>query len=71
MSARTLMAKLQPFEGKRLIDCIDEIKAISESMRYSVNVVDPAFNIFNIDNDYSRLNVRTNAAGTITSFTIG
>lgn len=71
MSARTLIEKLRPFEGRPLIDCIDEITAIATSLRYSVNVLDPDYNVSSINEDYSRLNVRTDKDSVITSFTVG
>lgn len=71
MSARTLVAQLAPFVGREMIGCIDEIKVIAAEARYSVNVMDPDYNVSSINEDYSRLNVRTDASYRITSFTIG
>lgn len=71
MTAHTLIQKLRPFKGKQIIDCIDAIKAIAEPLRYSVNVMDPDYNVSSIDSDYSRLNVRTDRDSVITSFTVG
>lgn len=71
MTAHTLMAKLAPFKGKQLIECIDEITAIATAQRYSVNVVDPDYNVSSINEDFSRLNVVTDRDSVITSFAIG
>jgi len=71
VTARALIQKLQPFEGKQLIACIDEITAIATSLHFSVNVIDPAFNVSSIDEDPWRLNVRTDRDSIITKFTIG
>lgn len=71
MTARTLIAKLQPFKGSQIIDCIDQITSIAQALKYSVNVMDPEFNGASIDNDDARLNVRTDKDSVITSFTIG
>ena len=71
MTTHTLMDKLRPFTGKQLIECIDQIAAIAELMKYSVNVMDPEYNISSINEDYHRLNVRTDKDSLITSFTIG
>jgi len=71
MTAHTLMRKLQSFQGKRVIDCIDEITKIANAARYSVNVTDPDYNVSSINEDLSRLNVRTNENSVITSFAIG
>jgi len=62
---------MQPFKGKQIIGAIDTIKAIAEPLGYKVNVMDIVFNVVSIDNDYQRLNVRTDKDSVITSFTIG
>ena len=71
MTSHKLIEKLRPFTGKQLIECIDQITAIAEPMKYSVNVMDPEYNISSIDENYRRLNVRTDKDSLITSFTIG
>jgi hypothetical protein len=71
MTAHTLIQKLQPFKGKQIINCADEIKAIAEPLGYSVNVQDPTYNVVSIDSDYRRLNVRTDENSVVTSFTLG
>jgi hypothetical protein len=71
MTAHTLIQKLRPFKGKQIIDCADAIKAIAEPLGYTVNVMDPLFNLVSIDSDYRRLNVRTDENSVITSFTFG
>lgn len=67
--SRELIEKLAAFKGKQVIGCIDEITKIAAG--YSINVMDPEFNTAAIDEDRFRLNVRTNKASAITSFTIG
>lgn len=71
MTVHTLMRELAPFKGKQIIDCIDAIQKIADSARYSVNVMDPKFNVSFIVEDFRRLNVRTDADSVITSFTVG
>lgn len=71
MSLASLMADLQRFVGRHIIDCIDQITAIAKQHRYSVNVIDPEFNVGSIDNDDSRLNVRTDKDSVVKSFSIG
>lgn len=71
MTVHALIEQLAPFKGKPIIDCIDAITAIANSMRYSVNVLDPDYNVSSINEDYSRLNVRTDKESVITSFTVG
>ena len=71
MSRSSLMADLQTFIGHAIIECADAIEKIAERHRYSVNVIDPEFNTRSIDNDESRLNVRTNRDGVVISFSIG
>lgn len=71
MSSKALIEKLQQFKGKRLIDCADAIISTATEMKFSVNVIDPEFNMGSIDEDPARLNVRTDANSIITSFTIG
>jgi hypothetical protein len=71
VSTHTLLAKLDPFKGKQLITCIDDIQTIADEHGYSVNVIDPEFNTASIDNEATRLNVRTDKDSVITSFTIG
>jgi hypothetical protein len=71
MSALTLIHKLETYKGKQLISAVDDIKELAKRMGYSVNIIDPEFNLGSIDNDYSRLNVRTDANSVIRSFTIG
>jgi hypothetical protein len=71
MTAHTLIEKLVSFEGEELIDVIDAIERIAGAHGYFVNVIDPEFNTGSIDNDFSRLNVRTDKDSIITSFTIG
>ena len=71
MTAHTLIQKLRPFKGQQIIDCVDEIEAIAKPLGYSVNVMDPTYNVVSIDSDYRRLNVRTDENSVITSFTLG
>lgn len=71
MSRASLMASLHPFVDKPVLYYVDMIKTIAERHRYSVNIIDPEFNVGSIDNDESRLNVRTDKDGVIKSFSIG
>jgi hypothetical protein len=71
MTARALIRKLKPFEGKQIIDAYDEIKAIAEGNGFTVNIRDPDYNIFPIMDDPKRLNVRTDKDSVITGFTVG
>ncbi len=71
MSDRALIDKLQRFKGKQIIDCSDEIKRLACADGFSVNIMDPEFNTPSIDNEPTRLNVRTDRQSVITSFTIG
>ena len=71
MSRAFLMSELQGYSGHAIIECADAIEKIAKRHRYSVNVIDPDFNIGSIDNDESRLNVRTNRDGVVISFSIG
>lgn len=70
MNARTLMEKLEPFKGEEWIDVVDEINRIALAHSYTINVIDPDAP-GNLDQDFSRLNVRINKQFVITSFTIG
>jgi hypothetical protein len=71
MTAHTLIEKLVRFEGEELLDVIDEIERIARASGYTINVIDPQFNTGSIDNDFSRLNIRTDKDSVITSFRIG
>jgi hypothetical protein len=71
MSRSSLMADLQTYIGHAIIECADAIEKIAKAHRYSLNIIDPDFNIGSIDNDESRLNVRTNRDGVVISFSIG
>lgn len=71
MSRASLMADLQKYIGHAIIECADAIEKIAHLHRYSVNIIDPDYNRGSIDNDESRLNVRTNRDGTVISFSIG
>jgi hypothetical protein len=71
MSHLSLMIELAPFRGKPLTDCLRDINEIARDHGLTVNVMDPDFNNFNIDEEPFRLNVRTKNDGTIKSFTIG
>ena len=71
MSRSSLMADLQTYIGHAIIECADAIEKIAKRHRYSLNVIDPDFNVGSIDNDESRLNVRTNRDGVVISFSIG
>lgn len=69
MTPHRLIEKLLLFKGKMIKDCIDEISSIA--IGYTVNIMDPTFNTFAIDNESNRLNVKIDNNSIITSFTIG
>jgi hypothetical protein len=71
MSRAALLADVNRFVGKQLIDCEAEIKAIAKLHRYSVLVYDPEFNTRSIVRDETRLNVRTDKDFKIVSFSTG
>ena len=71
MSRHPLMDQMKPFNGTRLVDVIEQIKAIAAEHQCTVNVIGPQFKAGNIDNEAHRLNVRTNKDGNIWLFTIG
>ena len=71
MNHAYLMADLQKFVGKPINHCIDDLESVAHKHRYSVNIIDPQFNVGSIDNDDDRLNVRTDKDGKIISFSIG
>lgn len=66
-----IMVDLNPFEGKQIIECSDDVQTIARHHGLYVNVMDPAFNTSPIDNDANRLNIRTDHEPKIVSFTIG
>lgn len=66
-----MMIELAKFRGKTLTSCFPDINEIARAHGLTVNVMDPDFNNFNIDEEPFRLNVRTKNGGTIKSFTIG
>lgn len=71
VTARVLIEKLQPFIGKQIIACTDDIESIAHALGYSVNIIDPQFNTGSIDQEPTRLNIRTDKDSVITSFTVG
>ena len=71
MSHSSLMADLQKCVGRPVNHCIDDIESVAHKHGYSVNIIDPEFNVGSIDNDDSRLNVRTDRDGKVKSFSIG
>jgi hypothetical protein len=71
MNKRALIAKLQPFVGRQLIACIDEIKKIALAAGCSDVLARDPETPASIDEEPKRLNVRTDADFNITSFTIG
>jgi hypothetical protein len=70
MSRAALMADLQTFIGHAIIECEDKIEEIAKLHKYSV-LVKGFESPRNLDNDESRLNVRTNRDGVVISFSIG
>jgi hypothetical protein len=71
VTVSSLMRELQPFKGKQIIECIDAITAIASERHYSVNVMDPEFNVSFINDDTRRLNVQTDKESEIIAFTVG
>jgi hypothetical protein len=71
MSTPALIHLLRPFVGKHLMEVFDAIRIHADAHRYSVNIIDPEFNTGSIDENPRRLNIRTDRASVITSFTIG
>jgi hypothetical protein len=71
MTSQECLRELKRFEGKQIIDCIDDIRPIAEAHGFTVNVIDPVFNTASIDKEPDRLNVRTDVDSVITQFTIG
>ncbi len=70
MSVASLMAGVHPFIGYPVNNHIDAIKAIADRNRFSVLIMAPD-SPKNIDRDESRLLVRQDEDGKITSFDIG
>jgi hypothetical protein len=71
MTRHPLMEEMRPFVGTRLIESIDKIAGIAARHRCTVNVIDPKFNTWSIDEEPLRLNVRTDNDSVIKMFTIG
>lgn len=71
MTVSALMAKLKPFKGRQLIDCVDAITSVAADRGYSLNVIDPTFNVLSIDREPRRLNVHTDDNSLIVSFSVG
>lgn len=70
MSRAALLACVQAFVGKSVLQCFDDIKSIADLHRYSVLILDPD-SPMSINTDESRLNVRTDKDGNVVSFRIG
>jgi hypothetical protein len=71
MSSGALIADVSKFCGRNVLDCIDQITVSAKSRHYSVVVLDPTFNPSSIIRDSSRLNIHTDEAGKVSSFSIG
>ncbi len=73
MNRVALMRQLEPFKGKQVKDAIDGIMGVASQHGCSlpVNVMDPVFNSFAIDEEPNRLNVHTDRESRIMSFSIG
>ena len=72
VSHLAVMIELAPFRGKALSDgCFRDINEIARAHGLTVNIMDPTYNTSSIDEEPRRLNVRTDNAGIIKSFTIG
>lgn len=69
--SEVLIASLARFKGRQIITCCDDLESIAHKAGLSVNIIDPAFNTGNIDNDPTRLNIRTDENSIIKSFSIG
>lgn len=62
---------LQPFIGKQIKDVADQIQAYAARHGNTVNIIDPKFNISNIDYNPTRLNVHVDASAVVTGFIFG
>jgi len=71
MSKASLLADVQKFIGKNIVDTIDAIEAIAARNHYEVDIIDPDFNTGAIDAEQGRIHVRTDRNGLIVSFSTG
>ena len=62
---------LQPFVGRQLIDCADELKAVADRHGYTIDPLDPEFNTGSIDRESKRLDVILDDNSVIANFRIG
>ena len=62
---------LKWFVGKQIKDVADAIDALAKRRGWNVNVIDPDFNVSNIDYNPMRLNVHTDAQSVVTGFVFG
>jgi hypothetical protein len=63
--------ELQPFVGRQLIDCADELKAVAERHGYTIDPLDHELNTGSIDREPRRLDVILDDNSIITEFSIG
>jgi hypothetical protein len=71
VSHLAVMIELAPFKGKLVSACFRDINEVARAHGLTVNIMDPDFNTASIDEEPRRLNVRTDRAGVVKSFTIG
>lgn len=57
--------------GRKLSDVQDELLAAAKQQGFTVNIMDPIINTFNIDDEYRRLNVRISTIGIIRAMDVG
>ena len=61
----------EKYVGKKTNDVIDEITAECKSHKCTVEIMDPVFNLKNIDVDMSRVNIYQDADGVIKNLKLG
>ena len=61
----------QPFIGKQIKDVFDQITKVAHQRGLSVNIIDPEFNVSNIDYNPTRMNVHVDSNSIITGFVFG
>lgn len=71
MIGGTFRDELQPFVGRQLIDCADELKAVAARHGYIIDPIDPEFNKSSIDREPRRLDVILDDNSIITEFKTG
>jgi hypothetical protein len=65
------LQEVRPLVGRRLFAVVDELQGFADRFGLVLNVQDPEYNPGNIDVNLNRLDVMTDAAGIITSLSLG